>query len=44
VQEGDTLYTIARRFGVSWEDLWDANPELQSPELLQVGQTLRLPH
>ncbi len=43
VQQGDTLFTIARRFGLSWEDLWDANPELKSPELLQVGQTLRLP-
>lgn len=44
VQPGDTLYSIARRFGVSWEDLWAANrAALPSPELLQVGQSLSIP-
>jgi len=44
VQAGDTLYSIARRFGVSWEAVWEANrAELPSPELIREGQTLRIP-
>lgn len=44
VQAGDTLYSIARRFGVSWEAVWEANrAALPSPELIREGQTLRIP-
>lgn len=41
VQEGDTLYGLSRRHGVSISALMDENA-LQSPGI-QVGQTLRLP-
>ncbi|MBN1400556.1 MAG: LysM peptidoglycan-binding domain-containing protein [Anaerolineae bacterium] len=44
VQAGDTLYGIAQRFGVPWESIWEANrTTLPSPEMLQVGQELRIP-
>jgi hypothetical protein len=44
VQPGDTLYSIARNQGVSWEALWQANKHvLASPELIHPGQTLRIP-
>jgi LysM repeat protein len=44
VQPGDTLYSIARSQGVSWEALWQANKDiLASPELIHPGQTLRMP-
>jgi len=44
VQAGDTLYSIARKHGVSWEAIWEANRStLERPELLQVGQKLRIP-
>ncbi|OGO05472.1 MAG: hypothetical protein A2Y73_07510 [Chloroflexi bacterium RBG_13_56_8] len=44
VQKGDTLYSIARAFGVSWQDIWEANRDvLASPELIRVGQQLRIP-
>jgi len=44
VQAGDTLYSIARKYGVSWESIWEANRStLERPELLQVGQELRIP-
>lgn len=44
VQPGDTLYGIARKFGVSWERILAANRDtLKKPELLQVGQRLRIP-
>lgn len=44
VQEGDTLYSIARRFGVSWRTVWEANKDvLSSPELIKAGQKLCIP-
>jgi len=44
VKKGDTLYSIARQFGVSWEAIWKANKDqLESPELIRVGQQLRIP-
>ncbi len=44
VQKGDTLYSIARQFGVSWEAVWEANGDtLRAPEALQPGQELRIP-
>lgn len=42
VQEGDTLYDIALRFGVRLEDLIEAN-HLENPNQLQVGQELLIP-
>ena len=44
VQKGDTLYSIARKFGLSWEDVWNANKDvLPRPELIRAGQVLRIP-
>lgn len=42
VEEGDTLYEIALRFGVPLEDLIEAN-HLENPNQLQVGQELIIP-
>jgi LysM repeat protein len=42
VQPGDTLFTIARKLGVSMTDLQNANG-LLNPNMLQVGQKLRVP-
>ena len=44
VQQGDTLYSIARHYGVSWQALWEANKNvLSSPEMIRAGQKLRIP-
>jgi LysM repeat protein len=44
VQAGDTLFGIAQRFGVPWDSIWEANrAALASPEMIQVGQVLRIP-
>jgi len=44
VQEGDTLYGIARSLGVSWETLWEMNRDaLPQPELIRPGQKLQVP-
>lgn len=42
VQEGDTLYSIARAFGVTVEALQQAN-NIADPSLLAIGQTLVIP-
>ncbi len=42
VQVGDTLTTIALRYGTTWRDLVDAN-DLISPHRLSPGQVIRVP-
>ena len=42
VRPGDSLYRIARRFGVTVEGIVAAN-ELSDPDLLYPGQVLRIP-
>ena len=42
VQEGDTLYDIGLRFGVSVEDLMEAN-DISDPSSLIIGQKLVIP-
>ena len=42
VQPGDTLYTIAQRFGVSIQDIANAN-NLTNLNFLLPGQVLRIP-
>ncbi len=42
IRPGDTLYSIARRFGVTLDALLAANPEI-SPENLQVGDPICIP-
>ncbi|MDA1309713.1 MAG: LysM peptidoglycan-binding domain-containing protein [Proteobacteria bacterium] len=42
VAPGDTVYSIARRYGVAMRDVIDAN-RLKAPFVLEIGQSLRLP-
>jgi LysM repeat protein len=42
VKAGDTLFSIASRNGVTWQQLADANG-LREDAFLQIGQTLTLP-
>jgi uncharacterized protein (TIGR02594 family) len=44
VEPGDTLANIAEAFGVTWEELWEANKDtVPDPSNLSVGQELVLP-
>jgi LysM repeat protein len=42
VEPGDTLFTIAQRFGVTVNELMEAN-DLDNPNLLSIGQELIIP-
>jgi len=42
VQSGESLYTIAKRYGVKLDALKAANPKID-PKRLKVGQTLNVP-
>jgi LysM repeat protein len=42
VKSGDTISSIALKFGVSMDDLQAANPEI-SPNAMSVGQVIRIP-
>jgi LysM repeat protein len=43
VRPGDTLSSIARRFGVTVEDLQRANPQLGNRDKILVGEKLKVP-
>ncbi|KLU40724.1 MAG: hypothetical protein AA931_04055 [Peptococcaceae bacterium 1109] len=43
VREGDSFYTIARQFAVSFDQLAQANAQLSDPTNLAPGQTINIP-
>lgn len=44
VQKGDTLYTIAKRYGMTVTDLLKANPHLaQNPNRIFAGENIGIP-
>ncbi|HEY8392460.1 MAG TPA: LysM peptidoglycan-binding domain-containing protein [Capillibacterium sp.] len=43
VVQGDTLFQIARRFGVTLEALLAVNPQITNPDLIFPGQVICLP-
>ena len=43
VKSGDTLSQIAQDNGVSVKELLDANPDITNPDVLKVGQEIKIP-
>ncbi len=43
VQAGDTLYSIAQRYGLTLQQLLAANPEVTNPNSIQIGQPICIP-
>ena len=43
VQRGDTLWLIAKRFGISLNDLIAANPQITNPDRINVGDVINIP-
>jgi len=42
VVKGDTLWGIAKRHGVTMEQLLQLNPQIKNPNLIRVGQEVRI--
>ena len=42
VVQGDTLWGISRRYGVSLEKLLELNPFIKNPNLIRMGEKVRL--
>ncbi|MDX1556441.1 MAG: LysM peptidoglycan-binding domain-containing protein, partial [Xanthomonadales bacterium] len=43
VTYGDTLYLIAERCNTSLDAVIAANPQLENPNVIEVGQTIQMP-
>ena len=43
VQPGDTMWAIARRYEISFDELRKANPGIANPAAIYVGQTVMIP-
>ncbi len=44
VVQGDSLWELAARYGITMEELLGANPAVDNPGHLQIGQELVVPH
>ena len=43
MKRGDTLWGIARRYGVTLKSLIAANPQIKNPNLIYPGNEVTLP-
>lgn len=43
VQKGDTLWEIAKQYGVDFEQLKQANSQLASPDMIMPGMKIKIP-
>jgi LysM repeat protein len=43
VKSGDTLTAIARKYGTTVEALLKANPQIKNPDLIRVGEVIKIP-
>lgn len=43
VAPGESLSAVAKLYDKPWVRLWNANPELETPDLIAVGQVLLIP-
>jgi nucleoid-associated protein YgaU len=44
VEKGDSLSKIGKAYGVSWQDIYEANKDIiKNPDLIEVGWKLKIP-
>lgn len=43
VQQGDTMFSIAKKFGIPLEVLIRANPQIRNPDMIIVGEIIIVP-
>ncbi len=41
--KGDSLYSIAKNYGVSLQNLITANPQLENPDYIKIGEQINVP-
>lgn len=42
VAQGDTLWSISKRYGITLDELLKKNPQIKNPNLIRVGQEVRI--
>ncbi len=42
IQKGDTLSSIAQKFGITVQDILAANPQITNPNIIFVGRTIKI--
>src|SRR5690625_4689464 len=43
VQKGDTLWELAKKYGVDFEELKEINSQLSSPDMIMPGMKIKIP-
>ena len=43
VKASDTLFNIAKKFGVTVRQIVDANPQIENPDIIFAGQVICIP-
>jgi len=43
VKQGDSLYSIAKKYDVPLDDVVKANPDISNPDAIQVGMKVKIP-
>ncbi|MEI2358524.1 SafA/ExsA family spore coat assembly protein, partial [Mesobacillus zeae] len=43
VQKGDTLWKIAKKYGVNFEELKQMNTQLSNPDMIMPGMKIKVP-
>ncbi|HYO43144.1 MAG TPA: LysM domain-containing protein, partial [Candidatus Limnocylindrales bacterium] len=43
VAKGDTMSRIAKKFGVTVEELLAANPQIKNPDKIKIGDPITIP-
>ena len=44
VISGDTMYRIASKLGITLNELINANPQINNPNIIQIGQAINIPN
>ena len=42
VKSGDTLSGIGSMFGITWQEIWSNNPQIENPNLIYPGQEIEV--
>lgn len=42
-KKGDTLYALSQKYGVTLQKIIEANPQISNPEVLAIGDKVKIP-